>query len=106
MSDGGKVLHENHQRIERAEPHGTRQVLDPYVRIAKTGSQQPAGAPGSCQVRIERKRAINQRGTFLKLAGNVAKRESAERERDRIVLAQLGRPACQSSDFRVLLRAV
>src|SRR4029077_18344118 len=85
MSDCGKVLHEGRQWIERAEPHGIRQVLDPQVRIAKPGFQQSAGAPGGCQVRIERYRAINQSGTFYKLAGNVANGEPTERERDGIV---------------------
>src|SRR5215813_11550233 len=42
MSNRGKVLHKDHQGIERAEPHGTRQVLDPEVRIAKTGFKQTA----------------------------------------------------------------
>ena len=85
MSDCCEVLHEDHQRIERAEPHSARQVLDPRVRIAKTGSQQAAGAPSGCQVRVQHKRAIDQRGTFFKLAGNIAKRKPAKRQRDRIL---------------------
>jgi hypothetical protein len=45
MSECDSVLHEEHQWIERAEPHGTRQVLDRLILIAKTGSQASAGGP-------------------------------------------------------------
>src|SRR5215467_5946596 len=87
MSERSEALHKEHQWIERAEPHGAGHMLDRHLRIAMTGSQAPTGAPSDCKVRIEHECAIDQRSTRFGIASSVEKRDSTERERDRIVLA-------------------
>jgi hypothetical protein len=78
MRECRKALHKEKLWIERAEPHGTRQLLNSQVRVAVTGSQMSAGAPGGRQIRIEHQRAIAHRNSCFSIAGDVTERESAE----------------------------
>jgi hypothetical protein len=49
-------LHQEHERIEWTEPHGSREVVNCKVGLAKKGSHPSAGVPRRRQIRIEPKR--------------------------------------------------
>jgi hypothetical protein len=53
-------LHQEHERIEWTEPHGSRDVVNCKISLAKKGSYPAACVPRCRQIRIKRKRTIDQ----------------------------------------------
>jgi hypothetical protein len=82
-------------------------VLDRRIRLAAAKRpHRPAGVPRGRQVRIERERPIDQRDRAFEVARHVTEREPAERQRDRVILAQLRCQPGQPRGFRNLVRAI
>jgi hypothetical protein len=82
-------------------------VLDRHIRLA--AAKRPhgsAGVPRGRQVRIERQRPIDQRDRAFDVARHVTEGETAERERDRVVLTQLCRQPGEPRGFGNLVRAI
>src|SRR5262249_39052662 len=72
MGERGNPLHSEHQRITRAQPHRSPQVLDRYIRFAATKrSNRSAGVPGGGQIRVQRERSINEREASLNTGGRL-----------------------------------
>src|SRR5690606_11452563 len=92
-------LHAKHLRIERAEAHGTRKILDRTIRIATLGSQEAAKEPGSRQVGIESKSPVNERNAQLEVPRQMRKRVAASRESDGVFLAKLNGSAGKACAF-------
>ena len=64
---------------------------------------EAAEIPGGRQVGIEHQRPVEQCDAAVEVAAEMAERVAAAREGDRIVLAQLHRPAGQASALGDLL---
>ena len=107
MGECGHALHREHERIERAQAHRARQMLDRHVRLAAAKSpHRSAGIPRDGQVRIENERPVDERDGSFEIAGDITERKPAESERDRVVLAEFRRPPGQPRGFGDLLRAI
>ena len=106
MRERRSGLHRDDLRIEWAQAHGVRQVLDRYVRLTEQDSHPAADVPRPRQVRIEHESAIDEGGAAVEVADDIAERMTAPRERDRVILAQLRRPPTPAVRFRRSLGAV
>jgi hypothetical protein len=81
-------LHSKHLRVQWTETHGAGEILDGVVRITPLGSQEAAEEPSGRQVRIERKRPVDQCNAAIEVAHEMRERMATSGECDRIVLAQ------------------
>jgi hypothetical protein len=96
MCDRRDNLHQKRERIERTEPHRSRNMVDCDVGVAKKGSYPATGVPRRRQIRIESERTIDQRYAPFQIAGHIAERQPAGGQRDGIILAQFGRAPRQT----------
>jgi len=76
-----------------------REVLNRIVGFAVPDSQEPTEEPGSREVRIEHERPVKQGDAAIEVADEMAEHMTASREGDRIIPAQLDRPAGQPNTF-------
>jgi hypothetical protein len=100
MRVSGRSLHVSDERIDRAQAHGVREVLDGRVRLAEPHSCPTAVEPRPCNVRIERNRPIDQGYPSGQVVNHVGEREPGGAERDRVVLAQRRGAAGEPGGFR------
>src|SRR5215813_14747705 len=99
-------LHSIHLGVERAETQGAFEGRRGAVRLALPESQESAEEPRSREVRIEYERLVDQADTALEVAGEVAERMAASRQRDGIVLAKLDGAASQADSLGALLHSI
>ena len=86
---GSSGLHPGQEdRIERTEAHGAGKSFDRLFRLTQADFAPSTLVPGQRKVRIQRDRAIEQRGTFINLAGHQGQRIPSLRERNRVLAAQ------------------
>src|SRR5262249_52760772 len=93
-------------RIEGAQAHGARRVLDCGVRVAEAELYPAADGPRGGQVRVEDDRAVDERSTIVEILDHVAKGKPGVAERDRVIPSCLDRPSSQPCCFGDLLRTV
>src|SRR5262245_49541820 len=89
-------LHSIHLGVERAETQGAFEGRRGAVRLALPESQESAKEPCSREIRIEHERLVDQAYAAVEVAGEVAERMAASRQRDGIILAQLDGAASQA----------
>ena len=86
---GGSGLHPGEEeRIERTETHGAGKSFDRLFRLTQEDFSPSTLVPRQRKVRIQHDRAIEQRGTFINLAGYKGQRIPSLSERKRILVAQ------------------
>ena len=86
---GGSGLHPGEEeRIERTETHGAGKSFDRLFRLTQVDFGPSTLVPRQRKVRIQHDRAIEQRGTFINLAGYKGQRMPSLSERKRILVAQ------------------
>src|SRR5215510_11015275 len=86
-----RALHVGDQRIERAQPHGVREMLDREVWLALPHSRQPAVEPCPRQIGIERHCPIDQGHAGYHVVDHVGQRKTRNTQSDGVVLAKLRR---------------
>ena len=90
----GSGLHPGEEeRIERTETHGAGKSFDRQFRLTQVDFCPSTLAPRQRKVRIQHDRAIEQRGTFINLAGYKGQRMPSLSERKRILVASSARAA-------------
>src|SRR5260370_8287587 len=103
MGIRGPASHCSHKRIKWAQAHSTREALDRRFWLAEKVFYPAAPIPCLGQIGIERKRAIDQGGTYFEIPSNIRQCMPAVGEPDRVTLAQLHPPLRQPLPFRNLL---
>src|SRR5215470_7775767 len=88
MGVRGCELHPSELRVEWAQTHSAREVLDRQVRLAEVYSGPAAVIPRRCKIWIERERLIDESGAVVEFADHIAERVPTGGERCRIVPAQ------------------
>jgi hypothetical protein len=106
MSECDPQLHDEGERIERAQAHSMRKVLNRQVRLAEIDPHPPTEMPRVSQIRIEAESPIDEGGAGVDIMHNIGKREPCPCERDRVIPAHLRRLPSQPSCFRGLPGAV
>src|SRR5215475_7320389 len=99
-------LHSIHLGVERAETHGAFEGRRGAVLLAPPKSQESAEEPRSREIRIEHERLVGQADAALKVAGEMAERMAASRQRNGIVLAKLDGAAGQADSLGALLHSI
>jgi hypothetical protein len=77
MSVSGSELPIGDDRIEWAQAHSAREVLDRDVRLAKPDPQPTAEKPSHSQVGVEQERPINKIDPSIEIADNKGERPSS-----------------------------
>ena len=85
MGVGHGAVHPVQGRIERAQAHGTRNVLKCQVRLTSPNSQPGTEHPISAQVGIDRQAPIHESGSVVELMGYKGERISSHAQRNRVV---------------------
>ena len=67
-------LHAKHFRVEGAQAHEAREVLDRSVRFAAPDAQEPAEQPCRREIRIEHKRPVDQCNAAIMVTDKIAER--------------------------------
>src|SRR5689334_2785448 len=96
--------HPGHKWIKRVEADGAGEALDRCFRLALPVFHPATPKPHLSQIGVERKRPIDQRGTYPQIACDKCQGISACSERDYIILSQLDRPLSEPSHFSNFVR--
>src|SRR5712691_8672009 len=99
MCERGSGLHRNRMRIEWAQAHCMRKMINRHVRLAEPDTDPPAGIPSPRQIWIEQESPVNEGGGGIQVANDKCEGVSTPRERDCIILAQFRRLPCKTRSF-------
>src|SRR5260370_16439557 len=85
----GPAVHLRDERVERAQAHCSREMLDRLLRLTQPNSDGAAEMPCGSQVRIEHQGPIDQGGTILDIADDDGEPQPSSAERYPLVPAHL-----------------
>ena len=100
------AVHEVHGRIERAQAHGTRNVLKCQVRLASPNSQPTTKPPSLRCVGIDRQSPIHESRGIVELLGYKGECITTHTQRYRVISTQMHCFPGQPCTFRAFLYAL
>src|SRR5262245_40694642 len=89
---GERCLYLENLRIERAETHRADEVPSRRLRLATEKLDPAADVPSGGQVRIERKRPVDENGSAVDIATHRGNSVGGLGESDSVILGQFCRP--------------
>ena len=94
MREDESHLHDENERIERAQPQRAFEWTDRLVRLPEKDFDKAFETPGGSEIRIERERPIDQRHAVIELADDEGQRKPGLGERIGVVGANPRRHSC------------
>src|SRR5437763_5154931 len=100
------AVHGVGKRIERAQAHSTREVLDGQFWVAEIQSDPAAKNPHRRRVGIEHKSPVDEGGARVEFTNHIGQRETAKAESHLIVPTKLYCTPSEPCGFHNLLRGM